>query len=273
MNLDAYNLIGDSTQTTADALDGVTAGATDILATSDSGAPKPLAAILDTALADNGGPTLTHALVAGSPARNAGDPAAMAGVGDVPLYDQRGEPFGRVAGGRIDIGAYESQLLSLVVDTNSDVVDGDYSVGNLSLREAIELTNANPGADTVTFDAGAFTGGAANVILLDGTELEITEALEDQRAAAGREHHYRRPAEFTGHRLYRRDGGPQPHENQYRQRSVQQRSGRGRHQLLLQRRPFPRQQQRHWQQPHHRGRRHPHVQWRGDADRQHDQRQ
>ena len=47
-------------------------------------------------LADNGGPTLTHALLPGSPAINAGDLNAVAGVDGVPQFDQRGEPFRRV---------------------------------------------------------------------------------------------------------------------------------------------------------------------------------
>ena len=49
-------------------------------------------------LADNGGPTMTHALLPGSPAIDAGDPAAVAGVGGVPLFDQRGAPLSRVCG-------------------------------------------------------------------------------------------------------------------------------------------------------------------------------
>ncbi|MEX0643140.1 MAG: choice-of-anchor Q domain-containing protein, partial [Pirellulales bacterium] len=59
------------------------------------------------ALTNNGGPTRTHALLNGSPAINTGDPAAVAGMLDVPTFDQRGTPFTRVAGGRIDIGAFE----------------------------------------------------------------------------------------------------------------------------------------------------------------------
>lgn len=64
-------------------------------------------------LANNGGPTRTHGLLAGSPAIDAGNPAAAAGVGGVPLYDQRGASFNRVIDGdgvnglRIDIGAVE----------------------------------------------------------------------------------------------------------------------------------------------------------------------
>jgi hypothetical protein len=51
-------------------------------------------------LTDNGGQTLTNALLAGSPAINAGNNA------DAPATDQRG--FARIVGGTIDIGAFES---------------------------------------------------------------------------------------------------------------------------------------------------------------------
>jgi hypothetical protein len=56
-------------------------------------------------LQDNGGPTLTHALLPGSPAINAGDPNFT----PPPLYDQRGPGFDRVVHGRIDIGSFEVQ--------------------------------------------------------------------------------------------------------------------------------------------------------------------
>ncbi len=125
-------------------------------------------------LADNGGPTFTHALLAGSPAINAGDLSAVAGVGGVPEFDQRGTPFGRVFNGRIDIGAFEYQAasdLNLVVDTLVDESDGDYSLGDLSLREAILLTNTYPSLDTIQF-APALAGGT---ILLTLGELTITD--------------------------------------------------------------------------------------------------
>jgi len=60
-------------------------------------------------LADNGGSTLTHALLPGSPAIDAGDPL----IANPPEFDQRGVGFPRVAGGRIDIGAFELQAPSL----------------------------------------------------------------------------------------------------------------------------------------------------------------
>jgi len=54
-------------------------------------------------LADNGGPTLTHALIGTSPAIDAGNNAlALAN-------DQRGDGFARVVGANADIGAFEWQ--------------------------------------------------------------------------------------------------------------------------------------------------------------------
>jgi hypothetical protein len=55
-------------------------------------------------LQDTGGPTPTMALLAGSPAINAGDDT------DAPAYDQRGLGFPRIVGGAIDIGAFEFQM-------------------------------------------------------------------------------------------------------------------------------------------------------------------
>ncbi|MGI9457588.1 MAG: choice-of-anchor Q domain-containing protein, partial [Aeoliella sp.] len=105
-------------------------------------------------LADNGGPTKTHALWLGSPAINASDLHTVPGVDGVPEFDQRGSGFDRIVS-RIDIGAYEVQEpgdMKLLVDTLVDESDGDYSRGDLSLREALELANANPVADTIRFD-------------------------------------------------------------------------------------------------------------------------
>ena len=53
-------------------------------------------------LANNGGPTQTHKLLAGSPAIQAGDPSFVG-----PTTDQRGAGFERVLFGRIDMGAIE----------------------------------------------------------------------------------------------------------------------------------------------------------------------
>jgi CSLREA domain-containing protein len=118
-------------------------------------------------LADNGGPTKTHALLPGSPAIDAGVPA----LASAPEFDQRGYPFARIFGSAIDIGAYEAQ--SFVVDTLVDENDGDYSAGDFSLREAIELANRIAGANTIEFSPLV----AGGTILMTMGEFEITDAL------------------------------------------------------------------------------------------------
>ena len=78
-------------------------------------------------LANNGGPTFTHALPVGSPAINMGN--NLQSLAD----DQRGDSFSRVIGGTADIGAYELQTVigpELPGDYNGNhVVDGaDYVI-------------------------------------------------------------------------------------------------------------------------------------------------
>jgi hypothetical protein len=70
-------------------------------------------------LQDNGGPTFTHALLPGSPAIDAGDPA----FAPPPEFDQRGTGFPRVVNGRIDIGAFEFTPELLI--TAADRIDND----------------------------------------------------------------------------------------------------------------------------------------------------
>lgn len=105
-------------------------------------------------LADNGGPTLTHALLPSSPALDAGDSSAMPGMGGVPEFDQRGMPYDRVADGtgggpRIDMGAYEAQAApeAMPGDYNRNgVVDAaDYTTwrDNLGAMGLTPLTGAD----------------------------------------------------------------------------------------------------------------------------------
>ena len=129
-------------------------------------------------LADNGGPTPTHALLPGSPAINMGSSNES--------NDQRGAPFLRNDGGGVDIGAYERQTvagLSLIVDTISDESDGDYSAGDLSLREAIGLANGSIGPDTITFDAVVFD--SARTMQLTKQLPTITDAVVITGPGAG----------------------------------------------------------------------------------------
>ena len=159
-----HSLIGDTTGSNITALTG-------------TGNILDQPALLGT-LADNGGPTQTHALLPGSPAIDAGSETHAGGL----LTDQRGVPFVRVfdvpntPGSGIDIGAYEQQFLR-VVDNPVDEDDGDHSQGDLSLREAIGLANSSIGWDTITFDNRVFRGGAESLIRLTQGELVISETL------------------------------------------------------------------------------------------------
>jgi hypothetical protein len=137
-------------------------------------------------LTSNGGPAKTHALLPGSPAINAGSPTAVAGIAGIPQFDERGQPFERVAGGRIDIGAYERQSSpgnqSLIVDTLADENDSEYGAGDLSLREAIGLANGFVGGDDVISFHPAIHGG---VIVLTRGELSIHDAMTIVGPGAG----------------------------------------------------------------------------------------
>ena len=63
-------------------------------------------------LADNGGPTQTLALLAGSPAINAGSNALAVDPGNNPLlFDQRGTGFPRIVNSTVDIGAFEVECI------------------------------------------------------------------------------------------------------------------------------------------------------------------
>lgn len=79
-------------------------------------------------LADNGGPTFTHALISASPAHNAGSPAPPGGPGDAcAATDQRGVP--RPQGGRCEMGSFEAAecfnaIANRVGTSGSDVLKG-----------------------------------------------------------------------------------------------------------------------------------------------------
>ncbi len=129
-------------------------------------------------LAENGGPTKTHALVPGSPAIDAGED-----TGSV-TNDQRGSKFPRLFGPRIDIGAFEALADApklYVVNTLSD--EFDFSNTNVSLREALYAANyfvetalgiAN---NIITFSPTLTSSGPATITLTQG-ELPITDTVQ-----------------------------------------------------------------------------------------------
>ena len=122
-------------------------------------------------LQDNGGSTPTIALLEGSPAIDAGSNPLELDT------DQRGEGFDRTVGGGTDIGAFELQTGGggvipdeLVVSTLEDENDGDFSEGDLSLREAIAIANEREGEDTITFNSN-----------LSGGTIALTQTQSDPR--------------------------------------------------------------------------------------------
>ncbi|WP_299467027.1 choice-of-anchor Q domain-containing protein, partial [uncultured Gimesia sp.] len=129
-----------------------------------------IAGLIDPVLKVNGGPTQTHALLSGSAAINAGDNGIAESAG--LLTDQRGVGYPRMFDGTVDMGAVEFRESGFIVDNNSDLDDGDYSAGNLSLREAIQLANASSTADTIHFD-----GSLAGQTIFLSSELSITADL------------------------------------------------------------------------------------------------
>ena len=102
--------------------------------------------------------------------------------------DQRGGASTRVfddptaTGSGVDIGAFE--LHAVLVDNAIDEDDAVTSAGDVSLREAIGLVQANPTLDTITFDGDAFSS-PNSVIRLTLGELEITNSLSIDGTSVG----------------------------------------------------------------------------------------
>lgn len=91
----SFNLIGDGTGST-----GIVHAANNNQVGSNASPIAPLLGLL----ANNGGPTETHALLAGSPAIDTGsNPTGVS-------FDQRGTPFARTVGTSTDVGAFEANL-------------------------------------------------------------------------------------------------------------------------------------------------------------------
>ncbi len=95
------------------------------------------------ALQNNGGPTQTMALLAGSPAINAGDNTGA------PAFDQRGPGFARIVGGTIDIGAFEVQT-AVAPQASSFAVSGFPASTTAGVAGSFTVTAKNLDGTTAT---------------------------------------------------------------------------------------------------------------------------
>ena len=121
---------------------------------------------LASGLADNGGPTETIALIAGSPAIDAGI-ASISGQ-TIPTTDQRGAvrgPAGLDAGTLPDIGAFEESSSYLVTTTAAglDVGTIQTAVSWANLNVNVNPANTSPSAaNTIVFDSTGAVRDRAN---------------------------------------------------------------------------------------------------------------
>ncbi|MCW6037772.1 DUF4347 domain-containing protein, partial [Spirulina subsalsa FACHB-351] len=133
-------------------------------------------------LANNGGPTQTHALGLNSPALNGGSNDLATGL----TTDQRGAPGARIVGGTVDMGAFEWQGFAI-----TPVAPLNQTVSSLpaNLDVSVKVTEAVfgivPGVGaSVNFTANGATGTFSNgtTVLTNGEGMAInffngTEAL------------------------------------------------------------------------------------------------
>ncbi len=158
---DDYNLVGQ------DDLNGFTAKANDTEGTMDN----PIDPMIEP-LADNGGPTMTHALQQGSIAYNTGDP-------DNIDPDQRGEA---VFGGRRDMGSFEAQSSLGIGDTPSIALSESVLYPNPSNGSLVNLDI--PRTVTSTIAISVIEIGSGKVVLTQEGKIG-SNALQVGALASG----------------------------------------------------------------------------------------
>ena len=132
--------------------------------TGDTTGNQSAPALLDP-LADNGGPTRTHALGPASPARDGGNPAGCVDADDETLLaDQRGVT--RPQGSRCDVGAFEATCGNGTLDDGETCDDGNTNDGDCCTARCQQSGNGASCSDgnACTLDdtcqAGVCTAGA-----------------------------------------------------------------------------------------------------------------
>jgi hypothetical protein len=125
---------------------------------------------------------MTRLPLAGSPAIDAGSSAALAGMGGVSLYDQRGNPYTRVwdgdgaGGARIDIGAVELQTLPL-----PRAVYGDYNADGVVDGGDYVLARKTAGASVTPYSDADGSGNA----VVGSEDITVWRAHYGETVAAG----------------------------------------------------------------------------------------
>jgi len=137
-----FNLIGNNANCTVDATDN------------QIGTPAAPIDPVISALSDNGGPTLTHRLLTGSPAIDGGNPSGCLDNNGMQLtVDQRGEARGGAANPTCDIGAVEMTTVAnagpdqIVLDGTHVTLDGSASYAASGITS---YSWAQVGTSTVT---------------------------------------------------------------------------------------------------------------------------
>jgi parallel beta-helix repeat protein len=130
-------------------------------------------------LQQNGGPTLTLAILPGSPAIDAGDNSLAVDANGNPLItDQRGEPYVRVFGNNVDIGAYEFSPIPVSVTIGRSVSPANFGE---ALTFAVTVSNLEPGSPTPTGGIDLFDTTTATdlgtVVLSGGAGSLTTNSL------------------------------------------------------------------------------------------------
>lgn len=123
-------------------------------------------------LQNNRGPTLTHALLPGSPAIDTGDPNFT----PPPSFDQRGPGFDRVVSGRIDKGSYEVQaapgpqyqIFDIGVVQAGDTASQGFGVSRAGIAVGRSLRTGGSQAFTWTLQGGIVVGTAATTAFGSG---------------------------------------------------------------------------------------------------------